>query len=146
MATVFDVAKYIAEKCGKIDTWKLQKLVYYSQAWSLVWDEAPLFDSKIQAWANGPVCPDLFASHRGMYAVDASSPIWDGADIETLTENERDTIDAVIRDYGNMPGYELRELTHLEDPWIKARGDALPMEPCSDEITPSSMRLYYGAL
>ena len=61
MATVFDTAKYIVDKCGEIDTWKLQKLVYYFQAWSLVWDERPLFDAKIEAWENGPVCPDLFA-------------------------------------------------------------------------------------
>jgi hypothetical protein len=55
-ATVFDVAAYILEKKGEMSAWRLQKLVYYSQAWSLVWDERPLFDEPIQAWANGPVC------------------------------------------------------------------------------------------
>ena len=35
---VFDVAAYILEKIGSMTTMKLQKLVYYSQAWSLVWD------------------------------------------------------------------------------------------------------------
>ena len=33
-------------------SWKLQKLVYYCQAWSLVWDEEPLFEARIEAWAN----------------------------------------------------------------------------------------------
>ena len=37
MASVYDVAAYILEKQGAMTTWKLQKLVYYSQAWSLVW-------------------------------------------------------------------------------------------------------------
>ena len=51
-------------------TMKLQKLIYYSQAWSLVWDEKPLFAERIEAWANGPVCPDLYNLHRGRYTVD----------------------------------------------------------------------------
>ena len=51
---VFDVAAYILEQKGSMTTMKLQKLVYYSQAWSLVWDEKPLFEEAIEAWANGP--------------------------------------------------------------------------------------------
>ena len=146
MAKVFDVAKYIVDKCGKIDTWKLQKLVYYSQAWSLVWDKKPLFESKIEAWANGPVCKELFNLHQGKYYVDSQTPIWDKANPGSLTEDEKETINAVIRDYGSMPGYELRELTHLEEPWKQAREGVPPMEPCNNEITQSSMELYYGKL
>ena len=37
VATVFEVAKYILEKKEKMSTMKLQKLLYYCQAWSLVW-------------------------------------------------------------------------------------------------------------
>lgn len=55
MGTVFDAAKYILEKRGAMSTMKLQKLCYYSQVWSLVWDDAPLFDEDFEAWANGPV-------------------------------------------------------------------------------------------
>ena len=146
MATVFDVAKYIVDKCGEVDTWKLQKLVYYCQAWSLVWDERPLFDSRIEAWANGPVCPDLYAIHKGMFAVGPLDPIWDKANPDALTEIERETIDAVLDHYGDKPGHWLRELTHLEDPWIQARGDVPLMEHCRNEITHKMLRLYYGAL
>ena len=49
MVSVFDAAAYIVEKTGEMTTLKLQKLVYYAQAWSLVWDERPLFDEKIEA-------------------------------------------------------------------------------------------------
>ena len=34
MASVFDAAAYILEKKGEMTTLKLQKLVYYAQAWS----------------------------------------------------------------------------------------------------------------
>jgi len=51
-------------------TMKLHKLVCYAQAWSLVWDERPLFEDPIEAWANGPVAPALYAVHRGWFDVD----------------------------------------------------------------------------
>jgi hypothetical protein len=44
--TVFEVAAYIISKLGTISAMKLQKLVYYCQAWALVWDEKPLFLEK----------------------------------------------------------------------------------------------------
>ena len=55
---------------------KLQKLVYYCQAWSLVWDDMPLFESRIEAWANGPVVLDLYYRHRGQYWIDTLG--WQG--------------------------------------------------------------------
>jgi uncharacterized phage-associated protein len=88
MATVFDVAACILTKRGGMTAWKLQKLIYYSQAWSLVWDERPLFNERIEAWANGPVCPDLYAAHRGAFMVtqiDRGDPSRLGGDaIETI--------------------------------------------------------------
>jgi len=33
---------------------KLQKLLYYSQAWYLVFNKKPLFKDKIEAWVHGP--------------------------------------------------------------------------------------------
>src|SRR5260221_11586367 len=62
--SVFDVAAYIIKKMGPVSAMKLHKLIYYCQAWSLVWDERPLFQEKIEAWANGPVIRDLFVFHR----------------------------------------------------------------------------------
>ena len=70
MATVFDVAAYILNQKGELTTWKLQKLVCYSQAWSPVWDEEPLFEEDIQAWINGPVCPALYNEHKGRFTID----------------------------------------------------------------------------
>lgn len=50
MGSAFDVAAYILEREGEIATLKLQKLVYFAQAWSLSLDEKPLFDEKIEVW------------------------------------------------------------------------------------------------
>ena len=40
MASAHDVAAYILKKLGPMTAMKLQKLVYYCQAWSLVWGNA----------------------------------------------------------------------------------------------------------
>lgn len=143
MANVFDTAKYILEKSGTMSTMKLQKLCYYSQTWSLVWDDAPLFNEDFQAWANGPVCPELFHKTQGKYSVDAGDE--DGGE-GGLTDNQKDTIDRVLEHYGKHDAQWLSQLTHMEEPWIKARKDVPAGAGCNNVITKESMALYYGGL
>lgn len=142
MATAHDVAAYILAKESPLSTWKLQKLVYYSQAWSLVWDDTPLFDEQIEAWANGPVTRALYAKHRGQFSVDE----WPWGDPNALHANQRDTIEIVLTDYGELSGRQLSLLTHAEWPWREAREGLGPTDLGSREITPASMQAYYAAL
>lgn len=144
MANVFDTAKYILHQKGTMSTWKLQKLCYYSQAWSIAWTEEPLFDEDFEAWRNGPVCRELFYAHQGRFTVNECD-IKAGS-IENLKEGQRETIDIVVRDYGEMEPFALRELTHSEDPWIIARGGLPEEASCSTVITKESMGRYYGSL
>ena len=144
MANVFDVAKYILSKEGKMSTWKLQKLCYYSQAWSIAWTEDPIFQEDFEAWANGPVCPDLFRLHQGMFSI--SDRDLTKGNPDDLTEDQKETINIVIRDYGKMDPYELRELTHKEDPWKNARGTLDDGAYSHDVITKDSIGSYYGSL
>lgn len=144
MATVDDVAAAVLERTGPIDTFKLQKLVYYCQAWHLVWEDGPLFGERIEAWANGPVVPDLYRRHRGRYSVSE----WPDGDVTRLTSDEASTVEAVVEFYGHRGGQELAELTHREDPWLRARGAAgLALGDRGDaEITVAAMNEYYGSL
>mgnify|MGYP004642324381 CR=1 FL=1 len=144
MASVFDVAKYILNKNGKMSTWKLQKLCYYAQAWSLAWTEAPLFDEDFQAWANGPVCPQLFAKHKGKFVVNYGDIKL--GDIDNLDDDQKDTIDKILEYYGSMEPYELREQSHSEAPWRTARGTLPEGALCDTVITKDSMGEYYGKL
>lgn len=141
MATVFDVAAYILEKRGPIAAMKLQKLTYYSQAWSLVWDEEPLFNERIEAWANGPVVPALYAAHRGQFQV---SGVEGNASI--LSDAQKETIDKVLEFYGDKTSQWLSDLTHTENPWLDARRGLAPGERGSEEIKPASMAIYYEGL
>ena len=69
MANAIDVAAYILEQIGSVTTMKLQKLVYYTQVRYLVMNGRPLFSDEIQAWANGPVAPNLYHIHSGRYMI-----------------------------------------------------------------------------
>lgn len=143
MANIFDVAKYILEKKGTMSTMKLQKLCYYAQAWSLVWDDSPLFGEDFEAWANGPVCRELFLKTQGQFSVSANDET--GGD-ENLTDNQKDTIDQILNHYGDHNAQWLSQLTHMEDPWNEARKDIPPGTGCNRKITKESMALYYGGL
>ncbi len=147
MATVFDVAKYILQKTGPLATMKLQKLVYYAQAWSTVWDDppdAPLFEEPVQAWAFGPVVAVLFEAHKGHYAVNAD--FFNQGDVPRLSPAQKATIDAVLEFYGGRTAQWLTNLTHSEAPWILARKGVPEGERGSAEITLESMSLYYACL
>ena len=139
---VFDVASYILERMQPMTTMKLQKLVYYSQAWSLVWDEAPLFEENIEAWANGPVVRELFDYHRGMYEISAI-PI---GNPRLLNQEQQETIDAVLEYYGDKSAQWLIELTHMEDPWIQARNGLPPLERGDRIISLDTIADYYSSL
>ena len=126
--SVFDVARYILDRQGEMSTWKLQKLCYYAQAWTLAWDGKPLFDEDFEAWANGPVCRPLYDEHRGAFIV---RPEMIQGNPKKLTAED---------------AYWLREQSHAEDPWKDARGDLPEGERGNSIISKDSMGLYYGSL
>ena len=140
---VFDIARYILEKLGPMSTMKLQKLCYYSQAWSLVWDDTELFSEEFEAWANGPVCKELYDATRGMFTVTAKD---EPGNSNNLSENQKDSINLVLDYYAKHNAQWLSQLTHMEDPWLQARVNVPAGESSSNIITKESMALYYGGL
>ncbi len=140
--SVLDVAAYIFKKIGSMTTMKLQKLVYYCQAWSLVWDEKRLFTEKIEAWANGPVVRELYNYHRGMFEI--TSIEIGNSDI--LNDEQKETVDAVIDFYGGKSSQWLSDLTHMEDPWRLSRIGLADSERGNREISHAILAEYYGSL
>ena len=142
MASAHDVAAYILARQGRMTAMKLQKLVYYSQAWSVVWDERPLFPERIEAWANGPVVRELYDLHRGSFEVAE----WPRGDAAKLTAKERTTVDSVLQFYGSRSAQWLSDLTHREQPWLAARRGLPDGERGNREITLSALEEYYASL
>jgi uncharacterized phage-associated protein len=141
MASVHDVAAYILKSAGEMSAMKLQKLVYYCQAWALVWIDRPLFDEEIEAWVNGPVVRSLYARHRGLFLLSG----WDG-NPDALSQEERECVDAVLAFYGDKSPQWLSDLTHMEEPWRMARAGLPPGVRGEAVITRASMSEYYSSI
>ena len=144
MVSVLDVAAYILRKQGAVTAMKLQKLVYYAQAWSLVWDDKPLFSERIEAWANGPVVRKLYNAHRGCYRVSRIR----GGRLRKLNSEQHDTVDAVLAYYGGKSSQWLSDLSHMERPWreTRARYQLVDGERGNAVIRHADMAEYYSSL
>lgn len=134
---VKDVAQYILEKNGPMTSMKLQKLVYYSQAWATVWDDDVLFDEQVQAWDNGPVVRELWEANKGKFKISSV----EGGNSGSVNDEQRETIERVLDFYGAKNAQWLSDLTHMEDPWKNAF--ALGQ---NTEITPQAMSEYYSTI
>lgn len=132
---------------------KLQRLLYYCQAWHLAIEHHPLFPGKFEAWVFGPVnreVADWFAAaNRGtMYSpldnvvldvVKRNGPL----DVDSLAASERAIIDETLDVYAGYSMTQLSDLSRREDPWIDARGNTPPSERSGNVICEIEMGAYY---
>lgn len=143
MVTILDLAKYILERQEQYSAWKLQKLCYYAQAWHYTWTERRLIAEDFQAWRNGPVCPMLFVLCKGKFIITADDIPGDSS---KLNDDEKESVDVVLKDYGNREPFDLQAQVIFEEPWRLARGDLPADANCETIITLESMGSYYGSL
>lgn len=140
---------------------KLQKILYYQQAWHLVFfgRENPLFNVAPQAWVNGPVYPEVYRVYKdkttGMCDhLQISDFVNEGEDVETvmaelsaslqLSKEEEQLMDQVIMLYGSKTQNQLILLTHSERPWSEQREGLLPYMKSEKEISLDTMYQYYS--
>lgn len=146
--TYSDVADFFLafgnDKGEMITNLKLQKLVYYAQAWFLANFERPLFDEDFQAWVHGPVIPNLYDKYKG----NGSSPIVESITLDAVKQKFPEDIFNFLNEVASvyMPhgAYELESMTHKENPWIDARKGFEPDQACDVVIPKDSMQIYYG--
>lgn len=139
IATATDVARYILalaiEDGDLITNLKMQKLIYYAYAHTLINNGVRLFSEPIEAWPNGPVVKSLY--HRlKQYG---SNPISEDF-LGFRTEGEFDrlaarfpaevleTLNGVYETYMPMSAFQLVMSTHNEKPWREARRGLTPTE------------------
>lgn len=146
-----DVADYIIVKLDEagvgMNILKLQKLLYYVQAWSLAFRGETLFAGKFQAWVHGPVNREIYDRFVGthmMYALLSRADIQKGFDFNEISEQARSHIDEILDTYARYTGTQLEGMTHDEAPWVQARGDRKPAERCETEIDEALMKDFYS--
>ncbi len=123
MVTVHDVGDYLILRAGEaslfLNLLKLHKLVYYVQAWHLVHYGKPLFDEKFEAWAFGPVSPQLlvrFCDTKSLYSAVATEDIRPECDSTIFDISQIELMNSVLESYGSLAGDQLETMVHREDP------------------------------
>lgn len=121
--TCFDIADYFLSMVDEdegdhITNLKLQKLLYYAQGLHLACYNAPLFEEHIEAWAHGPVIPQVYSKYRDFSYNPIPRPR--DLDFDKFDGDSRGFLDEVYRSFGQYSAWKLREMTHEEPPWKEA--------------------------
>jgi uncharacterized phage-associated protein len=137
----------VCEAGESLNHLKLQKLLYYAQAWHFAFYRQPLFDGKFQAWIHGPVNRQIYdrLASKSLYSDVTVEDISGDFDTNQVSGEDQMHIDDVIEAYAKYRGSQLEEMTHQELPWIEARKGYRPSERCEVEIDERSMQSYYAA-
>ena len=61
-------------------------------------------------------------------------------------KEQKETIDEIVKFYGDKPPHYLVDLTHFEDPWKNARVELATNERGNNEISLQAMQDYYSSL
>lgn len=140
MYSVLDISRYVINKSidnGKpISNLKLQKLLFYVQAYFLVESGSKLFEEPIVSWKYGPVVVEAYDEFKSYGAAAISDPIIeytefelsdDSFDFSVITHRfsndlievgVRVAIDVVLQAYANYSAIDIMRKTHNEDPWM----------------------------
>ena len=137
------IADYLLCACRErgelLTNLKLQKLLFYAQAWHLALKGEELFSEDFQAWVHGPVLLSQYHRFKDFK--------WTPIDVE-LEKPELDQglvsfLDEIIDVFGSENAVALEIMTHREPPWLEARGNLPPHEPCNNYISKKTMEEYY---
>ena len=145
MAHVQDAAAYILGQRGQMTVMKLQKLCYFAYGYHLAWEGRPLFREPFEAWANGPVCPELYRLHRGQFEVGPGSIPGDPSQLDS---GEKESIDLVLEGLGNLTAHQLSDMTHRDGPWVaaRARAGAAPLDRSNEKLDDAEIYEFFDAL
>lgn len=122
--SALDVAKYIlciAQNNGDtITNLKLQKLLYYAQAWYLVNnDNQKLFEDSICAWQYGPVVQAVYDKYKTFGRLPIELKDCDGK-CDNLSDNVKTYLNEFCETFLDFSATALVSMTHQEEPWIEA--------------------------
>jgi uncharacterized phage-associated protein len=144
MYSAGEIAATILIECYKrgieVSNLKLQKLLYYAEAWNLALGKGSLFTETLEAWVHGPVTPGVFRSYKDFRWSPITNPRTEGISDESIVEHINTILDA----YGSFHATELERLTHNEKPWLEAREGLEPDEPSTRPISRETMAGFYA--
>lgn len=115
---------------------KLQKILYFAQAYCLSKLGKPLFDEKLEAWELGPVVPEVYRKFNR----NGRSPILIKEDKSTLTEDDKVILKKIWDAFGGYSAGRLVDIVHAHTPWKEASASK------NKTISYNALKDYYGPL
>lgn len=143
LSKLFRIADYIVYKCTVENNWgitslKLQKLLYFVQAYYINKKGKTLFDDDFEAWVHGPVNVYVYKN----YVIKPSNLTMEQI-CKDMDVYESNIIDEALAVFGELTGGLLVSLSHNEKPWIEAREGLKSWERSQNKITRERMLDYY---
>lgn len=123
---------------------KLQKLIYYAQAWSLVLLDKSFFREDIEAWVHGPVVRTVWEKYKRYKYKSIPQPHIE--EVPEFDPEKLEVLNEVWSAYGELSAKHLEALTHSESPWQNARNGVSPDEKSNAVISHEDMKSYYSSL
>ena len=123
---------------------KLQKLLYYAQAWYLAINDTSLFEEDFQAWIHGPVLLSQyhrFSSYEWRPILEEDLPFTELIDVNIIKH-----LNEILEVFGVETAVSLELMTHREDPWLNARVNLAPTDISQEIISKESMKKFYRTL
>ena len=135
---------------------KLQKLLYYVQAWHIAkFEKEILFDTLPEAWANGPVYRDIYDQYKTTFfknqniitmleEIQLSEQLQLKQNNLDLDANQLELIMTVIDSYAKLSEERLVLMTHSETPWNEARKGLTPIQRCENKLAIDTIYNYFN--
>ncbi|MBU3876588.1 DUF4065 domain-containing protein [Faecalicatena sp. AGMB00832] len=121
----------------------LQKLLYFTQCWSIALDGKGIFEDDCQAWVHGAVYPRVYEVFKQFKYM----PLPRVEEVEHFKDNELIILNAVKTYYYDVYNAKaLEDICHREEPYKKARKGYQEGEMCQEIIGKDSIQEYYGRI
>ena len=114
----------------------MQKLLYFAQCYALISENRKLFDEPIEAWAFGPVVPDVYILYKQYGGTSILGP---ARNTEPISKKDRQILIAVFNQFKNWSATDLTQLTLSQRPWQDAY-----TEGKKNEITVSAIKSFFS--
>ena len=153
-----DVSRHIINYSNKknygISNLKLQKILYFVQAYFLLKTGSACFDDRIEAWDLGPVVPVAYREYKIFgnanipmitFVIEKDSRnIWNSKVLpfndDVILEYDKELIDSVVDKFSEYSASDLVRLTHNQQPWIDAYS-----KNKNNEISRKAIEDYFNA-
>ena len=144
------LSNYILKHYGPMSHLKLQKLLFYCDAYCLAYFDQELIEDRFEAWVHGPVSRKVYDSLKDKsilysdlsYSGDNTERYVD-LEFDKLASSQKELVTDVLNQLSTWTGMELEAATHREKPWAEARVGYGEADKCHVLISKETTKLFY---